>query len=394
MRLRDILQRTSSLTFVAPAVVGVAVALGGYAASTLLRTPPAQAQLQQATNPCAAANPCAANPCAANPCAANPCAANPCAANPCAANPCAANPCAANPCAANPCAANPCAASPCAPAGMAGVSDRCFVPRLASAQVNPCAANPCAANPCAANPCAANPCAANPCAANPCAANPCAANPCAANPCAANPCAANPCAANPCAANPCAANPCAANPCAANPCAPCGPAAQAPELSDHEAAALFHCLMEEMREAYGKSGHPDATAWAEWSLYSTAPYLSGTHGERLVHNYANAAAANYGRFEEAGTFTPGAKLAKPSISVTADGKGVVGPLFLMEKMPAGFRADSDDWRYTMIMADGALAGTTNGAGAQNVEFCIACHKVVTPELDNVLLLPFEYRVNE
>ena len=275
------------------------------------------------------------NPCAVSKC--NPC--NPCAAKAC--NPC--NPCAAKAC--NPC--NPCAAAKC----------------------NPC--NPCAAAKC--NPC--NPCAAAKC--NPC--NPCAAAKC--NPC--NPCAAKAC--NPC--NPC--NPCAAGAC--NPCNPCG-AGPAVELTDAEAVKVYDCLLKELKAAYAKSDDRIALSYAAWPRYSARAYESGTHGGRYVQNYANKKARAYGAFENAGTFPAGSQLAKDSFSVNANGTVSVGPLFIMEKMPAGFNADSGDWRYTMIMPNGAVFGTTNGRGSGNVEFCIGCHISVSPEQDSVMLLPEEYRV--
>jgi LysM repeat protein len=366
-------------------------------------------------NPCAAANPCnPCNPCAAqgtagasdcvvprlqtaaaqNPCAAaNPC--NPC--NPCAAaNPC--NPCAANPCAAaaaNPC--NPC--NPCAPAEaveltpeeasaayecIKGAMQAAYTGQLQGASANPC--NPCAAaNPC--NPC--NPCAAtqavNPC--NPCAGNPCAAaaNPCSpCNPCAvikpANPCAANPC--NPCAAkkplNPCAANPC--NPCAAkNPCKP--------------GAANTPCNPALIQAAVTGEAATVAQEYQGWERLNTMPYVSATHGSRYVNNYPGPeAAAAYGKFEDIGTMPAGGRIAKDSFTVTPDGRIGVGPLFLMEKMAAGFNAASDDWRYTMIMPDGSLFGVTNGQGSQNVQFCAECHAIVAEDQDSLYFMPEEFRL--
>ena len=369
-----------------------------------------------ACNPCAAkaCNPCAAKAC--NPCAAKAC--NPCAAKAC--NPCAAKAC--NPC--NPCraaaACNPC--NPCNPCagGAASFSAKCQVPRLVTAALcNPCAAkacNPCAAkacNPCAAkacNPCAAkacNPCAAkacNPCrvarACNPCAAKAC--NPCAAKAC--NPCAAKAC--NPCAAkacNPCAAkgcNPCAAaacNPCAAaacNPCNPCGPcgAAEAPELTTAEVRAAYDCLRGEMVAGYARSGMQTASFYKDWAIYNSQPYVSDTHGGRFVNNYANVVGSQkYGKYEDAGRMPVGAMMAKDSFVVRPDGKMASGPLFLMEKMPAGFSKESGNWRYTMIMADGAVFGTTNGQGSNNVRFCIECHAAVAEDQDSVFFLPEEYR---
>ncbi len=272
--------------------------------------------------------------------------------NPCAAaksNPCAAacNPC--NPCAAacNPC--NPCAAAKCNPC-------------------NPCAAAKC--NPC--NPCAAAAC--NPC--NPCAAAKC--NPC--NPC--NPCAAAKC--NPC--NPC--NPCAAAKC--NPCNPC--AAGGTELSDAEAVAAYDCLLNDLKAAYAKSGNDIAVSYADWPRYSKQAYVSGTHGGRYVQNYANVKARAYGAFENAGLMPSGSVLAKDSFGVKAGGQVSPGPLFLMEKMNAGFNAGTGNWRYTMIMPNGSVFGTTGGVGSAKMQFCADCHLSVAPEGDSMVFVPEEYRV--
>ncbi len=291
---------------------------------------------QVAANPCAAKNPCAArNPC--NPCAArNPC--NPCAAR----NPC--NPCAARkPC--NPC--NPCAAA-------SAASSNCVVPRLQRAAANPC--NPCAVkrNPC--NPCAAR------------------------NPC--NPCAAKP---NPC--NPCAAR----NPC--NPCNPCAAAADV-ALTKEEAIAVYHCLLAEMQAGYAKAGNRVAGQFVKWPIHNNRPYASATHGGWFVNNYANAIARpTYRAYEKAGKMSVGGVLAKDSFTVTPQGAAAAGPLFLMEKMKAGFHAASGDWRYALIMPDGAVVGTTNGKGHANVKFCHECHISVAEDQDSMMFLPEEFRIN-
>ncbi|MCH7795318.1 MAG: hypothetical protein IH900_09300 [Proteobacteria bacterium] len=251
------------------------------------------------------------------------------------------------------------------------------MPRLQKAAMcNPCAVakcNPC--NPC--NPCAAAKC--NPC--NPCAAAKC--NPC--NPCAAAKC--NPC--NPCAAAKC--NPC--NPCAAacGACNPCGAGAAA-ELTDAEAVAVYDCLLKELKAAYAKSDNDIALSYMSWPRYSKQAYLSGTHGNRYVQNYANAKARAYGAYEKAGTMPVGSAIAKDSFAVTADGKVTIGPLFLMEKMNAGFSPSSGDWRYTMIMPNGSVFGTTLGAGGAKVRFCAECHMSVTPDVDSMMFMPDEYRI--
>lgn len=267
----------------------------------------------------------------------------------------------------NPCGAkNPC--NPCAASG-GSASSKCYVPRLAAAWKNsPCnRCNPCAAkNPC--NPCAAK----NPC--NPCAAK----NPC--NPCAVK----NPC--NPCAAkNPCAA----ANPC--NPCNPCG-AAPVAEISSNEAQAAYLCIRGEMGSDYAKAGIAAVANYQQWANLALAPYQSATHGGRYVNNYANGIGAEtYGRYEKVGKMPAGSVLAKDSFVVNPDGRVAIGPLFIMEKLAAGTNADTHDWRYAMIMPNGAVLGTTGGKDAANVAFCAECHATVADDQDSLFFLPEDVR---
>jgi hypothetical protein len=348
-------------------------------------------RLQQAqANPCAAKNPCGANPCAAAMPKKSAAAANPCAAKaPCGSDATSATTGACNPCAVkNPCAASPCAANPCA------------VKKPSAASANPCAtASPCGANPCAAKaPCGAGADAAAAGACNPCAVK---------NPCAA----ANPCAANPCAAK----NPCAANPC--NPCNPCGAAAvPPPDVTPDELRAVYDCLTDHMRSAYGggwqdhvnvavefnlrplavaysNSELDEAKSFVDWKNFATAPYVSSTHGERFVVNHANRAAeAAYGKYEEIGSMPKGGIIAKPSFTISASGDAQLGPLFLMEKMSKGWHPASSDWRYTMVMEDGTVAGSTHGPNAEAVEFCVACHQPVSETQDSLFFIPEEFRV--
>ncbi len=109
-------------------------------------------------------------------------------------------------------------------------------------------------------------------------------------------------------------------------------------------------------------------------------------------NYANAGAAAYGKYEKAGKMPKGAVLAKSSFLANAKGQVSAGPLFLMEKMAGGFNRDSHDWRYTMVMPDGKVFGTTNGTGSAAVTFCYECHNSVAAEQDALLFLPEDVRV--
>ena len=158
---------------------------------------------------------------------------------------------------------------------------------------------------------------------------------------------------------------------------------------DKEAAAAYDCIIGDMLSAYAKSGHA-AASYASWRRYNVAPYQSATHGSRYVSNYANAVGRAYGNFEEAGIMPVGTVLAKDSFVVTMAGGVGVGPLFLMEKMEAGFNADSGDWRYTLIQPDGSIFGTTNGKGSNNVAFCYECH-MGAEDTDSLLFMPDEVR---
>ncbi len=164
------------------------------------------------------------------------------------------------------------------------------------------------------------------------------------------------------------------------------------ELTDAEAVQVYDCLLEELQAAYAKSENDVALSYASWSRYSKQAYQSATHGNRYVQNYANAEARAYGAYEKAGRMPAGAVLAKDSFAVTPKGRVSVGPLFIMEKMDAGFNPGSDDWRYTMIMPDGSVFGTTKGAGSAKVQFCADCHMLVAPDVDSMMFMPEEYRV--
>jgi hypothetical protein len=97
-------------------------------------------------------------------------------------------------------------------------------------------------------------------------------------------------------------------------------------------------------------------------------------------------------YEDGVPMPTGTIVAKDSFVVNADGSLAVGPLFVMEKVGGGFNAESGDWRYTMVMPDGSVAGITNGAGSETVEFCNACHAAVDEGQDYLFFLPEDYRV--
>lgn len=163
-------------------------------------------------------------------------------------------------------------------------------------------------------------------------------------------------------------------------------------LSDEEAEQIYAGLRRDMARGYRLSQQPGATGYQKWKRYNRTPYPSASHGNRILNNYANEKARAYGRFERAGTLPVGSIIAKDSITVTKEGLAKPGALFVMEKMPDGFNHVSGDWRYTMVMPDGSLFGTTRGEGAGRVKFCITCHLAVERQ-DHLFYVPGKYRLN-
>jgi len=161
-------------------------------------------------------------------------------------------------------------------------------------------------------------------------------------------------------------------------------------LDKAQAEAIYQRVSEQMARGYRVSRRMEANEYTEWTRYNNAPYISATHGARYVSNYANAKAKAYAKFEQAGTFPVGAIIAKDSFTATDDGQLHAGPLFTMEKMPAGFNPASGDWKYVMIMPDGSFFGETNGEGSENVRFCIGCHAAMEDQ-DHLFFIPDEYR---
>ncbi len=86
----------------------------------------------------------------------------------------------------------------------------------------------------------------------------------------------------------------------------------------------------------------------------------------------------------------GTVLAKDSFSVKPNGKAAIGPLFIMEKMAAGFSPETGDWRYVTIKPNGKIMGVTNGQNSKAMEFCSDCHSGAEDQ-DYLMFLPEEYR---
>jgi hypothetical protein len=149
------------------------------------------------------------------------------------------------------------------------------------------------------------------------------------------------------------------------------------ELTPRKAGEIYAIIRSALQAGYSRSGSATAGAYQGWRRFNTAPYLSASHGNHYLNNYVNEiGAAAYGRYEKAGKLPVGSVIAKESFSMTRSGEILLGGLFVLEKMPAGFNYARGDWKYTFIQADGTLFGETHGKGAKRVEYCIGCHLAV------------------
>lgn len=162
------------------------------------------------------------------------------------------------------------------------------------------------------------------------------------------------------------------------------------KLGPEQAESIYRIAVSALSTGYARSDNPSAREYLQWRRHNTAPYLSSRHGNHYLNNYANPAARDYGQFEKAGELPVGSIIAKDSFSVTDTGGILLGPLFLMEKMPAGFNYVSGDWKYTLIQPDGRVLGETNGPGSARVDYCIACHLAVEHQ-DHLYFIPPAYR---
>jgi hypothetical protein len=163
------------------------------------------------------------------------------------------------------------------------------------------------------------------------------------------------------------------------------------QLKAAEANAVYDEIADELAGMYAISREPAAAQYRRWTRHNLAPYLSATHGNRYVNNYANRLAADYAAVATQGGRLPaGAIIAKDSFTVTHDKEVFGAALFLMEKLAPGTSPGTGDWRYVMILPDGSFIGDSRGAGAEDVAYCHGCHlrRVATDFLFHV---PKPYR---
>ena len=178
--------------------------------------------------------------------------------------------------------------------------------------------------------------------------------------------------------------------------AACTASAPPSEIGPEEAQSLYDCIETAIVETYANvEGVPGVPEFREWTVVSTSPFLSKTHGRTFINHIANPVALPLytqweGMLEQ--KLPAGAILAKESFEVTRSGEVKVGPLSLMEKAPPGTSPETDDWIYTQIRADGRLR-RTGGEGGQYLEFCHECHSATIHHFDAMFFPPERYRIN-
>ena len=141
-----------------------------------------------------------------------------------------------------------------------------------------------------------------------------------------------------------------------------------------------------MVSAYSNTGNAIIKNYTNWKKFNSAPYLAATHGRRYLNNYANKAAGTvYGKYENSKKMPIGSVVFKDGITLNPEGQTGISPLFVMDKIQAGFSKASGDRDYTMI--------TSNGKGNATVTFCIECH-MSADDNDMMMFLLEELRVNK
>lgn len=175
---------------------------------------------------------------------------------------------------------------------------------------------------------------------------------------------------------------------------------QVVDLDPGEANRIYDLIKSALAKGHGSSGFEGADKYQTLKRHNIAPYLSATHGNLYLNNYANQIADTYGNYEQAGRLPVGSVIFKDSFSVTESSQSfsgisasrqiVLGPLFVMRKMQPGFNRVSGDWQYIKIQPDGEVIGMTGGVGAEKVEYCIGCH-LAREEFDHLYFIPEGYR---
>ena len=99
---------------------------------------------------------------------------------------------------------------------------------------------------------------------------------------------------------------------------------KAADLSPDEAERIYVRLSELMARRYSIANMVVANEYRDWMRFNTGPYLSATHGNRYVNNFANTIGEFYGALTKGIRFPVGAILVKDSFTVTDENNSWVG----------------------------------------------------------------------
>ena len=149
---------------------------------------------------------------------------------------------------------------------------------------------------------------------------------------------------------------------------------KAADLSPDEAERIYVRLSDLMARRYSIANMVVANEYRDWMRFNTGPYLSATHGNRYVNNFANSIGVIYGTLTKGIRFPVGTVLVKDSFTVTDENKAFPGALFIMEKLSPDKNPETGDWRYVGIFPDGSLIGDTRGFMPDQVRYCHHCHQ--------------------
>ncbi len=158
------------------------------------------------------------------------------------------------------------------------------------------------------------------------------------------------------------------------------------DISAEQAEKLYQTIISRMKSSYALADYPAAKYYQQWQRFNAEPYLSEGHGNRYLNNYGNRTASNYLSLQPGQQMAQGAILAKDSFTAKKDGGLLPGALFLMEKLESGGKPEYGDWRYVMVLPDGAVLGDSEGANAEAMLFCHGCH-IAAQSTDYLFLLP-------
>ena len=164
------------------------------------------------------------------------------------------------------------------------------------------------------------------------------------------------------------------------------------DMTQQEANRIYDSLKQALVEGYAPAKMELIENYQNWKRYNSAPYLSSTHGQRFVNNYANELGGDYGQLRPGQSYPVGTVFAKDTITVTDEGKNFPGAMFVMEKLRAGQNPGTADWRYVMVIPDGSIFGDTIGDEPELVDYCHACHKARADD-DYVFYVPKDYRIS-